>query len=122
MDRAGVATWMESYRHAWESNDGSEVGDLFTPDAVYALDAFAQPWVGRDEIVRRWTAGISQDVEMEFEIEALEGDVGVVHWVVVTRNAGDPVRVQYDGIIVLRFAADGRCREAREWYFRRELH
>jgi uncharacterized protein (TIGR02246 family) len=122
VDRARVATWMEAFRRAWISNDPVEVADLFAADAVYVIDPFADAWVGRDEIVRRWTAGISQQVELEYEIQALEGDVAVIHWVVVTRNAGDPVRVQYDGVVLLRFAGDGRCRELREWYFRRELH
>ena len=121
MDRAGVATWMEAFRRAWVSNDPVEVADLFSEDAVYVLDAFDRPWQGREDIVRRWTAGISQDVELEWEIQALDGDVAVVHWVVVTRNAGDPVSVQYDGILVIRFASDGRCRDLREWYFRREM-
>ena len=40
---------------------------------------------------------------------------------VFTRNVGDPVRVEYDGVLVVRFAPDGRCSEHREWYFRREL-
>ena len=121
MERAGVATWMESYRRAWISNDAVEVRDLFTEDAIYVQDPFTETWRGRDEIVRRWTAGISQEVALEWEIQAIDGDIAVVHWDVVTRNAGDPVRVQYDGVLVLRFAADGRCREHREWYFRREL-
>lgn len=121
MERAGVATWMESYRRAWISNNPVEVADLFTADAVYVLDPFTETWRGREEIVRRWTAGISQEVELEWEIQALDGDVAVVHWIVVTRNAGDPVRVQYDGVLVLRFASDGRCREHREWFFRREM-
>jgi uncharacterized protein (TIGR02246 family) len=112
---------MEAFRRAWVSNDPVEVADLFTEDAIYVSDAFSRPWRGREDIVRRWTAGISQEVELEWEIEALDGDVAVVHWVVVTRNAGDPVSVQYDGILVIRFASDGRCREFREWYFRREM-
>jgi len=44
-----------------------------------------------------------------------------VNWHVVTQNAADPVRVEYDGALAVRFADDGRCREHREWYFRREL-
>jgi hypothetical protein len=121
VDRAGVATWLEAYRRAWISNDPVEVGDLFTKEAVYLSEPFTQPWLGREEIVRRWTAGISQEVEMTWDIQAIDGDVAVVRWIVVTRNAGDPVRVQYDGVLVLRFAGDGRCRDHREWYFRREL-
>jgi uncharacterized protein (TIGR02246 family) len=122
VDRAGVATWLEAYRRAWISNDPVEVADLFSKDAVYVLDPFSSPWRGREEIVRRWTAGISQDVEMTWQIEAMDGDTAVVHWNVITRNTGDPVRMQYDGVLVLRFAADGRCRDHREWFFQRELH
>jgi uncharacterized protein (TIGR02246 family) len=96
MDRAGVEAWMEGYRRAWVANDPDEVEALFTPDAVYAQDAFQPPWNGRDEIIRLWTAGISQDVEM------------------------DAQAVEYDGVIVLRFDGD-RCRDLREWFFRREL-
>ena len=81
MDAAAVDRWMEAYRAAWISNVPSEVAELFTEDAVYAVSPFAEPWTGRD----------------------------------------DPVRVEYDGVLVVRFAPDGRCSEHREWYFRREL-
>ena len=64
VDRAGVATWMDAYRDAWISNDPAEIGALFTDDAVYSIDAFAEPWRGREEIVRRWTAGIAQQVAL----------------------------------------------------------
>jgi hypothetical protein len=57
----------------------------------------------------------------EWDIVALEDDRAVVHWLVITQNAGDPVRVQYGGMLVLRFAEDGRCAEHRGRYFRREL-
>lgn len=121
VDRAGVATWMDAYRDAWISNDPAEIGALFTDDAVYSINAFDEPWHGREEIVRRWTAGIAQQVSFTFEVVALEGDVAVVHWQVFTQNVGDPIRVEYDGVLQLRFAPDGRCREHREWFFRREL-
>ena len=45
----------------------------------------------------------------------------MIHWHVFTRNVGDPVRVEYDGVLAVRFAPEGRCSEHREWYFRREL-
>ena len=111
---------MDAYRDAWISNDPAQIGALFTDDALYSIDAFAEPWRGREEIVRRWTAGIQQQVGMTFEVLALEEDVAVVHWHVFTQNVGDPIRVEYDGVLHLRFAPDGRCSEHREWFFRRE--
>jgi hypothetical protein len=101
------------------ANDPDQVEALFTQDAVYVFDAFQPAWTGRDEIVRRWTAGISQEVEMDADVWAVDDDLALVHWDVTTRNHGDPVAVQYDGVIVLRFDGD-RCRELREWFFRRE--
>jgi SnoaL-like domain len=112
---------MEAYRAAWISNVPSEVAALFTEDAVYSVSPFTEPWIGRDEIVRRWIAGIQQDVELTYDVLAADADQAIIHWHVFTRNVGDPVRVEYDGVLVVRFAPDGRCSEHREWYFRREL-
>jgi ketosteroid isomerase-like protein len=112
---------MGAYRAAWISNVPSEVAALFAEDAVYSVSPFTEPWIGRDEIVRRWVAGIQQDVEMTYDVLAADGDRAIIHWHVFTRNVGDPVRVEYDGVLVVRFAPDGRCSEHREWYFRREL-
>ena len=120
VNRTDVATWMDAYREAWISNEPAAVGALFTEDAVYAIEAFSEPWQGREEIVRKWTAGISQRVDMTYEVLAVDGDVAFVHWHVFTQNASDPIRVEYDGVIFLRFVPDGRCAEHREWFFRRE--
>ena len=111
---------MDAYREAWISNDPDQVGALFTDDAVYAIEPFAEPWRGREDIVRRWTAGISQQVALTFDILAVDEDDAVVHWHVFTQNVGDPIRVEYDGVLHLRFATDGCCAEHREWFFRRE--
>ena len=121
MQIEAVDRWMEAYKAAWISNVPSEVAELFTEDAVYAVSPFAEPWTGRDEIVRRWVAGIRQDVDITYEVLSVQAGRAVIHWHVFTRNVGDPVRVEYDGVLVVRFAPDGRCSEHREWYFRREL-
>ena len=61
----------------------------------------------------------TQDVEVDAQVWAVDGDLALVHRDVTTRNHGDPVAVQYDGVIVLRFDGD-RCRELRGWFFRRQ--
>ena len=112
---------MEAYRAAWISNVPNQVAALFTEDAIYSVSPFTEPWIGRDEIVRRWVAGIQQDVELTYDVLAVDGDRAIIHWHVFTRNVDDPVRVEYDGVLVVRFAPDGRCSEHSEWYLRREL-
>jgi uncharacterized protein (TIGR02246 family) len=112
---------MDRYRDAWISNDPDQVRALFTEDAVYAVSPWKEPWAGREEIVRRWTSEAQQDVRLDYEVLAVEGDLAAIHWHVHARAAGDPVAIEYDGVLTARFAADGRCAEHREWFSRRPL-
>jgi ketosteroid isomerase-like protein len=121
VDAAAARLWLDRYFAAWVSNDPDDVAALFTDDAVYAVSPFAEPWVGRDEIVRRWTDGRQEDVEHASEVLAVDGDVVLAHWNVRARNGGDPVPHEWDGILLLRFAVDGRCADHREWYATRDL-
>jgi len=49
-----LTTWMAAYRNAWESNDPSDIGALFTEDALYYKEPFTEPLRGRDAIVAMW--------------------------------------------------------------------
>ena len=113
-----VERWMQQYFDAWRSNDPGDVAALFTMDAVYAVGPFAGLWRGRDEIVERWTAGDGTLLEDNHEVLATDGDTAVVHWNVVLQLTHR--RLEEDGLLVLMFAADGRCREHREWFVERE--
>jgi uncharacterized protein (TIGR02246 family) len=121
MDRAGVDAWMAGYFAAWISNDPAEVAALFTENAVYQVGPFAEPWRGRDEIVRQWVSGRQDDVEHRHRVLAVEGDTGVVEWNVRATDPDSGVRTEMDGILHLTFAPDGACRAHREWFLRREL-
>jgi ketosteroid isomerase-like protein len=113
--------WLDGYFAAWISNDAGDVAALFVDDAVYSVGPFADAWTGRDEIVRRWISGAQEDVEYDYEILAVDGDTGIAHWNVKARNGGQAARTEWDGILLITFAPDGRCREHREWQVRREL-
>jgi uncharacterized protein (TIGR02246 family) len=127
-DAASVGTspetfqdWLERYFQAWVSNDPEQVAALFTADAVYWVDPFTEPRRGRDEIVSAWLSGPQEEVEYEYEVLAVTGDVGIAHWRVSSRTPGASKTGEIDGILLIGFAEDGRCREHREWYSRREL-
>jgi ketosteroid isomerase-like protein len=113
--------WLDGYFQAWASNDPEDVAALFTEDAVYWFDPFREPRRGREEIVSAWVGGLQEDVEYAYEPLAVSGDVGVAHWRVSSRSPRSTVRNEWDGILQITFAPDGRCREHREWYSHREL-
>ncbi len=121
MDRAGFEVWLSRYFEAWVSNDPVDVALLFTEDALYWVGPFLEPWVGREQIVDRWTSGRQEDVRTAFDVIAVEGDVGVAHWNVAARPVGGETRSEWDGVLVISFDGEGRCREHREWYSRRDL-
>ena len=112
---------MEAYFSAWVTNDPDEVAALFTDDAVYQVGPFAEPWTGRDEIVRHWVSGTQDDVVHSHEVLAVEGDTGIVGWNVRATDPDTGVRTEMDGVLQLTFAPDGRCRAHREWFLRREI-
>jgi hypothetical protein len=120
MDLAGFRGWLDAYFRAWESNEPADVAALFSEDAEYRVGPFAEAWVGRDEIVRRWTSGAQTDVTWSCEPLALEEGVGIAHWNVVARDPDDVLR-ERDGILVLAFTDDGRCRDHGEWYLSRDV-
>ena len=119
MDRAGFEDWLRPYFDAWVSNDPVDVGALFTEDAIYWVGPFWEPWVGRAQIVDRWTSGAQEDVRATFDVIAIEDETGVAHWNVVARTGDDRDQTEWDGILTIAFASDGRCWEHREWFSQR---
>jgi len=121
MDRTGFEDSLRRYFDAWVSNDPVDVAALFTEDAIYWVGPFREPWVGRDQIVDRWTSGRQEDVRATFDVVAVDGDRGVAHWNVIARPGGDAGQTEWDGILTIAFAPDGRCQEHREWFTQRDL-
>jgi SnoaL-like protein len=111
--------WLERYFEAWVSNDPDDVESLFTHDAVYWTGPFAEPRVGVADIVAAWVGGPQEEVEYAYEPLAVEGELAIAHWRVVSRRDGAKERDEYDGILAITFAPDGRCVEHREWFSHR---
>ncbi|HEY7486269.1 MAG TPA: nuclear transport factor 2 family protein [Streptosporangiaceae bacterium] len=109
-----LADWIGAYRKAWETNDPADIGALFTEDAAYFTEPHAQPWQGRDEIVRSWLDRLDEPGETTFEWQALAEtpDVSIVQG----RTTYRTLQKVFSNLWVIRFGADGRCREFTEWW------
>src|SRR5713226_4137404 len=114
IDSSAVAAWVDAYVRAWNSNEPTEIGGLFSDDAAYFTGPFDAPWTGREAIVREWLG--RQDAPgsttFRYEVLATASDAGIIRgW---TRYH-EPPR-EFSNIWLVRFAADGRCREFTEWW------
>ncbi|MDQ3669199.1 MAG: nuclear transport factor 2 family protein [Actinomycetota bacterium] len=112
-----VRTWIEAYGRAWREGDSEAVGELFTDDAVYRSHPFREPHVGRDAIRAYWRGATAsqEEIDLRFGEPIVAGNRTAVEWWAIMRENGEDVTLP--GILVLRFAPDGRCEELREaWH------
>ncbi len=117
MDRGEVAAWLSGYERAWRAPGTSALARLFTENAGYRQDPYAEPVTGLAAIAAMWEAereGPDEVFEMASEVIAADGDTAVARAEVWY---GRPVRQEYRDLWVMRFAADGRCAWFEEWPF-----
>jgi ketosteroid isomerase-like protein len=115
--------WLRRYGDAWIAGDPQAAVALFTEDAAYHETPFEPPMVGSDAIRRYWTEG-AQDGQREVTFAArpvgVEGDTFYARWQATFVRVRNGAFVELDGVLSARFDPDGRCREFREWWHRRE--
>jgi SnoaL-like domain len=130
MDHARAQDWLDRYVAAWKSYDGTDIAGLFTDDVRYRYYSYADWVVGRDAVVASWL-GESTDAQSSARDEpgtydatytpvAVDGDVVVATGTsTYTATPGGQVTKVFDNCFVIRFDAQGRCREFTEYYTKR---
>jgi ketosteroid isomerase-like protein len=108
-----VEKWMTAYRAAWESNDPSDIGALFTADAVYYNEPFSEPARGRDAIVARWIARKDEPGTTTFTWKQVSKDDDPAF----VQGETDYGSAKYSNLWVIRFApsAQSNAPEATEF-------
>jgi hypothetical protein len=113
--REQINTWAAAYKRSWEALDKSGYLSLFTPDAVIQATPFSRPRRGKeigdawDEMTRR-----QSNSRIDLEIWCAKDDLVILHWTARATLAGQGP-LDGDGIDILRFDDDGRCRDSRQW-------
>ena len=130
MDRADAQAWLDRYVAAWLSYDANDIAALFTEEVVYRYHPYDDPLVGREAVVASWLGeSDSEDASTRdapgtyagrYEPVAVDGEVVVAAGTSTYREQPDgPIVRVYDNCFVMRFDAEGRCREFTEYYHRR---
>jgi len=113
--RAAIEAWIVAYERAWRSEGTDRLGEMFAAGASYRMSPYEEPVTGLDAIAALWERereGPHERFEMRHEIVAVEGEVAVVRVAVEYGNG-----LEYRDLWILRFDAEGRCREFEEWPF-----
>jgi ketosteroid isomerase-like protein len=115
-----VQEWIDAYGRAWETRDADAAAAIFTPDSIYRDHPLGPPHVGQDGVRSYWAnvTSTQDQVKVRFgtPVASADGDRAAVEWWVTMLN--EQAEVTLTGILYLRFAADGRCKELREaWHF-----
>ena len=121
MDTEAVAAWLDGYSHAWATYDPAEIGALFSEDAVYFDNPFDEPVRGREAIVAWWLEDPDEEgtYEGRYRPVLVAGDQAVANGYSRYLDGDSGVVKEFDNLLLLRFDADGRCAEYREWYMRK---
>ncbi|HEX5878354.1 MAG TPA: nuclear transport factor 2 family protein [Actinomycetota bacterium] len=121
MDTEAVAAWLDGYSQAWGTYDREQIEALFSENAVYFYDPFSEPVRGREAIVADWLADRDEagTYEGSYRPVLVAGDAAVARGYSRYYNTNGTIRDEYDNLFLLRFDADGRCAEYREWYMQK---
>lgn len=120
--RESVAAWLGRFAQGWERRDTDALVHLFTADGAFWETPFGPPEVGSETMRQGWDElwPYQRDRQMHGEVLAVEGDMALARWWATYTRLPDKVHRELDGILLLRFADDGRCRELIEWRHARD--
>lgn len=118
---AAARRWVAAYEKAWRTNDPDDIRALFTDDAVYATEPWAQPWTGGDAIVAGWLEARDEagTYTFEWDLAGVAGQRAFVEGRTVYAPAdSQPDGRTYRNLWVVDLADDGRARAFTEWYMK----
>lgn len=123
-----VTDWLERYFLAWQTADGPACARLFTPDGLYVVSPYEQPWPdgermrGRTQIAEfaHWlTVEHLRFLNGGYELWAIDGSKAYVRWWADLEFRGQGYWTNGEGVLKLTFADRDNghllCSELLEW-------
>jgi len=122
VDRGRAEQWLFEYVRAWRAADSQMIEILFAPEIRYVASPFEEAIVGRDAVVESWLyEGVGDEVfDADYRVEAVDGDVAVASGTTTYAPTETDAERVFSNVFMLRFDADGRCVEYREWWVEKD--
>jgi ketosteroid isomerase-like protein len=119
VDAAAFArAWAEAWARAWRTHDPELVGSLYADDAVFRSQPFRPPHEGSEGAAgyAAWAFEDEREARVWFaEPRVVDEDgVAVEYWGISTGTSGTVETIA--GVALLRFGADGRVLEQRDYW------
>lgn len=113
MTHDDVQRWLDHYVAAWRSYDPDQIADLFSRDATYAYQPWAEPLRGSSAIVADWLKEPDEPDSWQADYRPLLVAGNRATATGETRYRGGKT---YRNLFVLTFDDAGRCTDFVEWY------
>ncbi len=109
------------FKRAWEERDPDAMLELFSDDAEYRLDPFAESLRGLVAIRAHWNGVVAAQDHIEFDAERVwvSGRTILGSWHVALTERASADRVRIRGFSTLEMDEHGRIARLREWPVRR---
>jgi ketosteroid isomerase-like protein len=120
IDERRIRDWLAVYRHAWPTDDPTEIARLFSENVRYFTAPYRSPLEGAAAVAAYWPGEREAGIPWSFEYQVLaqEGDLFVVRAVITypegTRGAGGPET--FHNLRLVRLEDGGRASEFVEYY------
>lgn len=118
MESTRFKSWLEAYGRAWTERNAQAAADLFAEDGTYQITPFVEPVRGRSAIFDYWSqvAETERDIQFGYEILAATREAGIARWWASFLIIPQQLQTKLDGIFLIAFDGDGRCKSLREWW------
>lgn len=120
--------WLDRYYAAWRTTDAEAVSLLFTPDAIYVVTPYEEPWPagqrmrGREQIAEFWHWVTTEQIRLlngGYDLWGVNGDEGYARWWADLELTGLGYWVNAEGVFKLTFSdrVNGQllCSHLHEW-------
>jgi hypothetical protein len=107
-----VRRWIDGWTRGWTTHDPAPITALYVPDAAFVSHPFRPPRAPGEYAA--WAFADEESAEVRFGEPFVGHDCAAVEYWAIVRSEGREQTLA--GVSLIRFAADGRVTEQRDYW------